>query len=77
MKKKNKYVRELYQTHSKGKNLVQETYLANYLIGKNDFHLDVHLLDGVDYAGKVDQMVGGSPCQSFSTYGKRGGFADT
>ena len=68
---------ELYDNYSKGVNLVKQTYLANYAIHEDDFHLDVHFLDGRDYENRVDLMVGGSPCQSFSSNGKRGGFADT
>ena len=35
------------------------------------------LLDGTDFKNKIDLFVGGSPCQSFSIAGARGGFEDT
>jgi len=59
------------------KNLVKETYCANYKINEDDYHFDVRFMDGTDYAGKIDLLVGGSPCQSFSSNGKRGGIQDT
>lgn len=37
---------------------------------------DVRFIDGQRYNGQVDILVGGSPCQSFSTYGKKQGFED-
>lgn len=77
IQEKKDYVDELYRLHSNGDNLVKQTYLANYKISESDFHLDVHFFDGRDYANIVDLMVGGSPCQAFSSNGKRGGLADT
>ena len=71
------FVDNLYNEFAQGENLVKQTYLANYNIDEEDFHLDVRFFDGRIYANQVDLMVGGSPCQAFSSNGKRGGLADT
>lgn len=71
------FVNNLYhQYEGEKRNYVRESYLANYDIDPNDFHTDVRFMRGDDYAGQVDILVGGSPCQSFSTYGKKQGLED-
>ena len=75
-KEKKEYVDNLYASKSRKTNHVKKSYLANYDIDEEDFHLDVRLLDGKDYYGKVDLLVGGSPCQSFSSVGFQGGLED-
>lgn len=72
-----RYVNQLYQ-HYEGnrRNYVRESYLANYDIAPSDFHTDIRFMRGDDYAEQVDILVGGSPCQSFSTYGKKQGLED-
>lgn len=76
-KERTKYVNELYIKYCGSKeNLVKKSYIANNNINADDFHTDVRFLKGSDYKGKVDILVGGSPCQSFSTYGKKQGLED-
>ena len=75
-KDKKAYVDELYAKKKK-KNFVEESYQANYNIPQEHFHYDVRFLDGYQYRNEIDLFVGGSPCQSFSMVGKRGGFEDT
>ena len=71
------YVDGLYKKYEGEKrNYVKESYLANYKINPSDFHTDIRFMRGDDYAGQVDILVGGSPCQSFSTYGKKQGLED-
>ncbi len=56
---------------------VKKSYFANYNIREEDWYDDVKNINGEKYKGKIDLLVGGSPCQSFSMVGKRKGFSDT
>ena len=69
-------VSELYERTGKI-DYVKKSYFANYDISENNWYEDVRFLDGTEYSGQVDLFVGGSPCQSFSTYGKKRGLEDT
>ena len=73
---KNKYVNALY-SHKEKSNFVKKSYLHNYKLDRMHFHWNIAFLDGKQYQNKIDLYVGGSPCQSFSIVGKRGGFEDT
>lgn len=58
-------------------NFVKQSYFENYKISEDKWYNDVHNIDGSKYRNKIDILVGGSPCQSFSMVGKRKGFEDT
>ena len=58
-------------------NFAKQSYFANFQIDEENWYNDVHDIKGEKYKGKLDLLVGGSPCQSFSMVGKRKGFDDT
>jgi len=58
-------------------NFVKQSYFANYDINEDAWYDDIKKIDGSKYKDQIDLFVGGSPCQSFSLVGKRGGFEDT
>lgn len=75
MKQREKYVKALYDAMPEH-NYVKDAYFANYEITENEWHEDIRFLDANEYAGDLDILVGGSPCQSFSNYGKKLGLED-
>jgi DNA (cytosine-5)-methyltransferase 1 len=70
-----KFVEDIYKK-TKKTNFVKKSYLANYSLPEEQFYHDVRFL-GSHIKKEIDIFVGGSPCQSFSMAGKRGGFEDT
>ena len=68
-------IKDLYNK-TKKKNFVKESYFANYDISEEKWYEDIRFIDGNIYKNKVDLLVGGSPCQSFSVIGKRAGLND-
>ena len=55
---------------------VRQSYLANYIVESENYFEDILNLDGKKFQDKIDLLVGGSPCQSFSSVGKRKGLDD-
>lgn len=49
----------------------RQSYESNY--PPTDFHIDINDMDGTQYRGIVDIIMGGSPCQDFSIAGLRAG----
>lgn len=75
MTEREKYVNKRYAEMGEH-NYVKDAYFANYDIKEEQWHEDIRFLNARDYEGKIDIMVGGSPCQSFSNYGKKLGLED-
>lgn len=76
IKEMHEYENTLYKDIKK-KNYVYESYMANYSLNNINFHRNIRLLDGEKYKNKIDILVGGSPCQSFSIMGYQKGLEDT
>lgn len=75
MKGREEYVNKRYDAIGE-RNFVKDAYFANYNILEDQWHEDIRFFDATGYKGDLDIMVGGSPCQSFSNYGKKLGLED-
>ena len=64
LEEKNDYINKLYNSLDKP-NCMYETYKENYAIDDKNFYQDIRFLDGSKYKGKVDLLVGRSPCNHF------------
>jgi DNA (cytosine-5)-methyltransferase 1 len=54
----------------------KKNYLKNYKLNEECWYNDINDMDGKKYLNKVDILVGGCPCQSFSIAGQRKGLDD-
>lgn len=70
------FVESIYKKTKRRNNFVKQSYLENYNLDEKNFYHDVRFVGG-HINKKIDIFVGGSPCQSFSMAGQRGGFEDT
>lgn len=75
-KEKLEFVESIYKKNKRRTNFVKKSYLANYNLNEENFYHDIRFL-GNHINKNIDILVGGSPCQSFSIAGQRGGFEDT
>lgn len=75
MKEREAYVNKRYDEMGEH-NYVKDAYFANYEIKEEQWHEDIRFLDANELKGEIDVLVGGSPCQSFSNYGKKLGLED-
>jgi DNA (cytosine-5)-methyltransferase 1 len=75
MKQREQYVKALYDNMPEH-NYVKDAYFANYDVTDAEWHEDIRFLDAKEYEGNLDILIGGSPCQSFSNYGKKLGLED-
>jgi DNA (cytosine-5)-methyltransferase 1 len=55
---------------------VKSSYFENYNITEDRWYNDVKKLNATKYLNKIDIIIGGSPCQSFSSVGKQKGLED-
>ena len=55
---------------------VKKSFFANYEIEEKNWFNDIQEVNGTKFKNKVDLLVGGAPCQSFSMVGKRLGLKD-
>ena len=75
LREREQYVNSLYANMGEH-NYVKDAYIANYNINERNWHEDIRFLDATVYANELDVLIGGSPCQSFSNYGKKLGLED-
>ncbi len=54
----------------------KKSFLTNYKMSDKNWYDDVLHIKGAKYKDKIDLLVGGAPCQSFSMVGKRKGLND-
>ena len=55
---------------------VKKSFFANYEIEEKNWFNDIQEVNGTKFKNKIDLLVGGAPCQSFSMVGKRLGLKD-